>query len=257
MLNYRKLVLLVLLIILLGSGCGNDELVLMTYNIRAGRGLDGNQHLDEIAAVIRRTGAAIVALQEVDSMTVRSGKIDQARALAQKLGMQAIFAANIDFDGGRYGTAILCKGQILTSDHSLLPNAAGLEQRGVQRLYLVLGRDTLAIFNTHLEYASDSLRYVQAEAVRSLVARENYPTILMGDFNDTPASRPVSLFRQDFYSSQDITGDSGFTFPASAPARTIDFIFLRRDAGLEFKSARIPQSQASDHLPVIGIVQLN
>ena len=76
------------------------EFRILSYNVRAGRGLDGSPALDRQAAVIRALAPDVVALQEVDRCTQRSGGIDQAAALAESTGMHAVFARAIDFEGG-------------------------------------------------------------------------------------------------------------------------------------------------------------
>ena len=48
------------------------------------------------------------------------------------------------------------------------------------------------------------------------------------------------------------SGD-GFTIPVEAPAKRIDWILVR---GLEPVSAEVLKSDASDHLPVVGVVKL-
>ena len=65
------------------------ELRILTYNIHAGRGLDGKLDLNRIAHVIRKTKPHLVALQEVDVNTRRSGKVDQAKKLAQLCNMKS------------------------------------------------------------------------------------------------------------------------------------------------------------------------
>lgn len=45
----------------------------MSFNMRAGRGMDGQLKLERIAEVIRRQQPDYVGLQEVDSLTDRSG----------------------------------------------------------------------------------------------------------------------------------------------------------------------------------------
>jgi endonuclease/exonuclease/phosphatase family metal-dependent hydrolase len=47
---------------------------IMTYNIRHGEGLDGKIDLLRIAEVIKREGADIVALQEVDKGVERTAR---------------------------------------------------------------------------------------------------------------------------------------------------------------------------------------
>ena len=49
----------------------------LTYNIRHGEGMDGVYDLGRIAEIIRGAHPDVVALQEVDRGTERSGRADQ------------------------------------------------------------------------------------------------------------------------------------------------------------------------------------
>lgn len=55
---------------------GQSTLRLMSYNIRHGAGLDGRSDFERIAEVIKREHPDVVALQEVDSVTRRTGGRD-------------------------------------------------------------------------------------------------------------------------------------------------------------------------------------
>ena len=64
--------------------CG-FELTVMTYNIHHGAGADKKIDLNRIAAVIQGESPDIVALQEVDCRTRRSGGVDSSVAAALML----------------------------------------------------------------------------------------------------------------------------------------------------------------------------
>ena len=53
----------------------------LTWNINAGRGLDGVRDLARIAAVVKKADVAVTALQEIDRKTVRADGEDQFTAL--------------------------------------------------------------------------------------------------------------------------------------------------------------------------------
>src|SRR5688572_7821086 len=64
----------------------------MTYNIHIARGLDDKIDLQRIANVIKRADVDVVALQEVDVKTRRSGSdVDQLKELAKLTGMHGKF----------------------------------------------------------------------------------------------------------------------------------------------------------------------
>ena len=90
----------------------SEKLTVLTYNIHhanpPGREA-GFIDLDTIVATIRSSGADIVAIQELDSVTTRSNKQFQLQLLAEKLNMHYRFERTIPFGGGAYGICILSK----------------------------------------------------------------------------------------------------------------------------------------------------
>ncbi|MBI3587389.1 MAG: endonuclease/exonuclease/phosphatase family protein, partial [Ignavibacteriales bacterium] len=92
------------------------------------------------------------------------------------------------------------------------------------------------------------------------------PVIVCGDFNDTPKSRTVTLMKERFIDSWEISGAGpGFSFPADTPKQRIDYVFLSKNTVQHQKaflmlrpvSARVLQTDASDHLPVLVELELN
>lgn len=81
----------------------------MTYNIKNGYGMDDVRDPSRVASVIDRQGADIVAVQEVDSMTNRSGKRYVLGELAAQTAMYPVYAPAINYDGGKYGIGILTR----------------------------------------------------------------------------------------------------------------------------------------------------
>ena len=61
------------------------------------RRVDGKLDVPRIARVIQSVKPDLVALQEVDRNTTRTGKVDQATELAQLTRMNHVFGANIAF----------------------------------------------------------------------------------------------------------------------------------------------------------------
>ena len=68
-----------------------ETITMLTYNIRHGARMDNAMNLERQAAIIKACEADVVALQEVDSVTNRSGMIDEAAYLAQENEMVGTF----------------------------------------------------------------------------------------------------------------------------------------------------------------------
>lgn len=81
----------------------------LSYNIHHGRGTDNQVDLARIAKVISDSQADLVALQEVDHGTRRTGGVDQTSELGRLTGMHSQFCKQIDYDDGEYGQALLSR----------------------------------------------------------------------------------------------------------------------------------------------------
>ncbi|MGH9040281.1 MAG: endonuclease/exonuclease/phosphatase family protein, partial [Acidimicrobiia bacterium] len=124
----------------------------LTWNIHS----EGPERLAE---AIEESGADVVALQEVDVYQQETGCRHQAFDIAESLGMQARFGANIrsgeECGNGRpalYGDALLSRHPIIEWGHTLLPNRGG-EQRGLLEAVLDVDGSRVRVVSTHLEYA--------------------------------------------------------------------------------------------------------
>ena len=101
----------------------------LSYNIQHGMGADGRIDLPRLAAVMKATNPDIIALQEVDQATERSGGVKQLDELARLLGMHAEFGKAIDYLGGAYGVGILSRWPISDPDNQPLPSPPRIEAR--------------------------------------------------------------------------------------------------------------------------------
>jgi endonuclease/exonuclease/phosphatase family metal-dependent hydrolase len=80
---------------------------ILTYNVHRCLGTDRRLDVARVADVIAARRPDIVALQEVDVGRARSGGVDQAQAIAERLGMAFRFHAALTVEKERYGGAIL------------------------------------------------------------------------------------------------------------------------------------------------------
>ena len=100
------------------------RLRVLAYNVQHGLGMDGAIDLERIAAVVRAQDADVVTLQEIDEGFGRSDGVDQARVLGELCAMQHVFGAFMDYDGRRYGMALLSRFPIVASRNIRLPDGA-------------------------------------------------------------------------------------------------------------------------------------
>lgn len=105
----KTLFLAVTALLTLSSAQAQNTLRLMTYNIKNANGMDNVQNFQRVANVINNACPDAVAIQELDSMTNRSGKTYVLGEIAERTQMHAYFAPAIDYDGGKYGIGLLTK----------------------------------------------------------------------------------------------------------------------------------------------------
>lgn len=223
-----------------------------TYNIHHARGTDDSVSVERIADVLRSLDADIIALQEVDERVTRSGGEDQAERLGALLGMQHAFGSFMDYQGGRYGLAILSRCDIVDVDTLRLTE--GNEPRVALAARVVSANDdTLTFVNVHFDWvADDGYRFAQAREVTEYLDDLRGAYVIAGDFNDQPGSRTLALFRVRALEAEKPRGGR-MTFPSTAPEREIDFVFAAPIAGWEVGAVDVMEEPvASDHLPVIA-----
>lgn len=228
----------------------------VSYNIHHGRGLDDRVDLERIADVLRRFDADVIALQEVDERVERSGRVDQAARLGELLGMHHAFGSFFDYQGGRYGMAILSRCPIRRAEPYRLPDGNEPRIALIADIALPNG-DAFTVVDVHFDWVQDDgFRYAQASVVAGMLEAMEGPFILIGDFNDLPNSRTLSSFRRVATEAPKPRGAS-FTFPSTEPAREIDYVFMSPRDAWSVDSVRVGvETMASDHRPVIASLRL-
>ncbi len=106
---------------------GPTTLRILAYNIHHGAGNDEVLDLERIAELIRSLDPDLVALQEIDNRTERTGGVAQAARLGQLTGMGSAFGKFMDYQGGEYGMAVLSRLDYEKPTNHVLP--AGPEPR--------------------------------------------------------------------------------------------------------------------------------
>jgi endonuclease/exonuclease/phosphatase family metal-dependent hydrolase len=244
-----------------GNGLfGDSVLRIMTYNVHHCNppSVAGKIDVPAIARVINAAKPDLVALQEIDVHTNRSGKeLDQARELARLTGMYSFFAKGIDFQGGEYGIAILSRYPVLDSAAYALPMKEGSkgEPRTIAVVTVALkdGRK-LKFASTHLDLELEN-KLLQVQKIKSLFNNEKLPVILSGDFNDTPGSEPINY--TDRFLKRTCLQSCAFTFPVINADKEIDFIMFTPSRFRVKSHQVIDETYASDHLPVLAELNVN
>jgi endonuclease/exonuclease/phosphatase family metal-dependent hydrolase len=232
------------------------ELRVVSYNIRHGAGMDGRVDLARTAAVLRALSPDLVALQEVDERVKRSGGVDQAQQLGEALGMAAHFTSFMDYQGGRYGLAILSRLPIRS--HRTIPLPPGDEPRAALLVEVELANgERVALVCVHLNWvADDAVRFDQARTLCTSLDALPMPYLVVGDFNDEPGSRTLGLFAERTRAASK-PADARFTYPADVPTKEIDFVQAGPPARWRVHGVQVVDERiASDHRPLLAVLAL-
>lgn len=252
--------ILILISIIVGADCANSKdaraenrIVVLTYNVHHGEGVDQQFDLERIAEVINSVSPDIVSLQEVDNKTTRSKGIDQAKELARLTNMTSVYGSSMDYAGGKYGNAVLTKLPIEGSKTIPLPG----EPRSALCVTLTTsGKHSPAarflFVATHLD-AQPRFNYV-ALIEKLFDSDKDLPAILAGDLNAIPRSPTMQEFNKTW---QNATSQKGlYTVPVNNPSKQIDYILCRPpERWRTVETKVINETVASDHRPILAVLE--
>ena len=227
-----------------------QEATLLTYNVHNAIGMDGQRDYRRIADVIARSGADVVALQELDSVTERNDGVFALDTLVRLTGMHGRFARAIPFQGGAYGIGLLSK------DEPLSVRTLPMPGREEARTLLMAEFKDYVFCVTHQSLTPED----QEAAVPLILQAMNSlrkPVFLAGDMNSLPEEKPQQLLRQHFTTLNDT---AALTFPAHQPDRCLDYVYALTGNGHRFevqKTQVLPEAVASDHRPVLVTVRFS
>jgi endonuclease/exonuclease/phosphatase family metal-dependent hydrolase len=276
---------------------------IMTYNIGYLSGMANNQpvrrpdkaffkkNMDTFLQLLKNIQPEFIAFQEIDFYSHRSHDVNQLQTIAESAAYPyAAKAVNWDkryvpfpywppsvhFGRTLSGQAVSSRYPILYTQRIVLQkpatnpfyyNAFYLE-RLVQVAKIKIDNRYLIILNAHLEAWCRETREKQANVVLDIYRsyKDNYPVLLMGDFNSVPPNAPQKRNFQyepetDF--STDKTLETflkekslkaaelvNLTFPTDKPTRKLDYIFYNHEK-ITLIEVSMPDIDSSDHLPLV------
>ena len=242
----------------------NHPIRVMTYNVHACVGMDGELSPERIARVIAQSGANIVCLQELDVFRRRSGNRDQAHAIAEHLEMSFQFHPAWRLEEERFGNAILSRFPMrVVMERGIHHYKEDRSRRSA--LWVEVDIDpqvSLQVINTHLSiYPKEQL--IQArELVEEWIepAKLLGPVILCGDFNARPNSATHKAFAKAMQDVETFTaGKTRATYFSPFPFTRVDHIFVTPE--LQATSLQIVKTRmakvASDHLPLMADLKID
>lgn len=228
----------------------------MSYNIHHGADKDEVNTLDLMGKYIKRSGADIIGLQEVDSMCNRSGKVDQMKRLAEITGMHYAFVRHFEYDGGAYGLGILSKypiSDVKNNRITILPKDPKKPSLAFLTAQIMLPGKRPLLFGTVHFSLNTASRLLQSDEVLAFTAGD-VRAIITGDLNANPGTGEIVKLEGRFTE----TGrNEEFTFPAGKAVKKIDYIMVsKNDLKKNIRSVVHDDIHLSDHLPMISTIRL-
>lgn len=226
-----------------------------TYNIHKCRGMDGRVRPQRIVRVLRELNADVIALQEVVNVPNHNPEANQARFLAEELGLHTVST-------GSYGNVILSRYPVVFTHHHNI-SVAKREERSCLRVDLeVAPGKILHVFNVHLGTNFFERRTQGQQLVNDVIhcraggkSARNGPRLVLGDFNEWVPGLASRLLAAHL-KGKDIRDwlTARRTYPGLFPFLHLDHIFY--DDTLELIRASLRRSPltltASDHLPIVA-----
>lgn len=232
----------------------NITIRIMDYNLHNGFNTDGQLDLVALAQVMEASNADVIGLQEVSRGWVINGSVDMIQWLSQRLDMPYVFGPT---EGLQWGNAVLSRYPIVSVKTGSLPPESQRLRRGYIQAEIDAGQRTIRLIDTHLHHLEPDTEIRQEQVPYLIEAWGGAPrTILMGDTNATPDSLEMQMLAAaGLVDVGAVIGpDPGHTFYSPAPDRRIDYIWT--SLGVIPSDFNIPQTTASDHLPLVTTITL-
>lgn len=234
--------------------------------------------MGDVAAAIDSLDASILCIQEFQSTPdYPRRRFDEKLSAYRHKSVKYIIGGADDLG---WGLALYSKFPIVKSGHLYFPGTSN----SIMWADIALGRDTIRVFNAHLqttsitasdqeyivnmEFVTDSTRtskvkrmagkmlnnYVirasQADSLAGEIASSPYPVVVCGDFNDTPVSyayRRISGQLKDSF--REAGRGYGYTYRGFFNMLRIDYVL--HSPQLECESYFSPDFDCSDHNSVM------
>ena len=270
------------------STTNEKGIVICSYNIRSFQGIpeknvNATKNAKAIFSYLKSRKPNIVCLQEFSHMGIK-GDLKNFMSyyhISDQMHLQYGYAQNA-------GPAIFSSYPILNGGQIRFPHTSNM----ITYADLKIGKDTVRLFNCHLEsyrFSSkeidslDSLsiqdqsqnirearlfgsklkralkkRAIHAQTLREKINASPYPVIICGDFNDTPVSYTYHTIRGDDILDAFIESGQGIgnTYLGKLPSFRIDYILHSK----QFKGYNFTINKVtfSDHYPVeCKLIQVN
>lgn len=255
-----------------------NEIKLLTYNVHGFRlhEYPNGENMDSLINYIISQEPDIVCLQELKS----NGSRDSVYLSERMSRWKYVVHSYLEDDGKyKFGLAVYSRFP-LTDAHSVKFSS---RQNSSMYVDVNIEGKKIRLFNNHLQSTqftgndkkelisgdteaaakkvgnklreSYKVRAFQADTISALVKLSPHPVIVVGDFNDTPASYVVNVIRGDMSDSFRERGQGyGYTYTDLFKLFRIDYVLHSKD--IETIDYESPPVVWSDHKPVVVKLQI-
>lgn len=282
MLQYVKNGWLLLLICVNLPAQAQQEIKVMSFNIRLDVASDGDNRWDarkdKVAALMNYYEADFIGAQEVQhhqlQYLLQELKHYNSIGVGRDDGKEAGEYSNIFYNKEKFDVL-----QQSTFWLSQTPDSVSFGWNAVCRRVCTYGlfqdkktKKKLWVFNTHFDHIGDTARLESAKLITEKIQQltsTKHPIIITGDFNSSPNEAPAAYLTKHFRNARDNSREkpygpadtwNGFAFDKK-PEGCIDYIFLSLHSRMEVeKFATITDSNdkkyPSDHFPILATIVL-
>ncbi|HNR20855.1 MAG TPA: endonuclease/exonuclease/phosphatase family protein [Bacteroidia bacterium] len=263
----------------------NDGINLLTYNVRVFDLYNWSKNLEtkaEMFELIKNQNPSIVCFQEFYSSTIADYRnLDSLKQLLQLNEVHTLFPVFL-YGTDYFGVVTMTNLPVIRKE-TVFHNKA--QSNGAICTDVVLNdKDTVRIYNVHLqsirfkpedykfiksvELSADQkqidglegvmtrlkkafvLRASQVNLIAEHITKSPYPVMIVGDFNDTPASYTYNKLSDKLIDAFEESGKGlSTTYNGAFPAFRIDYIL--HDKRITSSDYRVIKKDLSDHYPVV------
>lgn len=225
-----------------------SHLTVMTFNIEGHASLLRSDHIEQIAAVIRKYAPDVVGINEAHRGTWQARFGDHVEQLRLLTGMNVAYGRSYTFLGGEFGNAMLTRGDIVSTDVHQLPGTG--EPRTVLESVVRINGGMIQFYVAHTTAWGSVNREARRKQLACILAHtrtSGHPFILVGDLNAPPDAPELAEFLAN--DGMRLAGD-----PKTPTHRVLEqrLDYILTDPGWIVRSARVLDDGPSDHRPVLA-----
>jgi len=248
----------------------SDTLEVVTLNIGHGRGTALNQlfvsrarhrrNLEKTAAMLMKTGADVVALQEADAPSLWSGRFDHVGFLAGAADYGCLIHGH-HAEGWLYtfGAALISRVAMSgAGSHAFRPSPPTTTKGFVQGT--VFWRSSgekgrvreVTLVSIHLDFSRKEVRDAQVAEFEEWMAGRTTPLIVLGDFNEDWSPEDSAVRRIATALGLRAFTPGAADFGTYKQTKRLDWILISRE--LEFVGYAVLPDIVSDHRGVVASI---